>query len=88
MPYKSKSLSIVLHAQDSGDLLHVLAVGHAGPAVGPVYEDRLHDGAHGKEGGRHGNAGIGINTFLSVFIHSVRRNKRFSLGLYTHQCSL
>ena len=44
--------------------------------------------AHGEEGGRRGDAGIGIKAFLSVFIHSVRRNKRFFLGLYTHQRSL
>ena len=59
-------------------------VGHAGLAVGPVLEARLHDGAYGEEGGRRGDAGIGIKAFLSVFIHSVRRNKCFSLGLYTH----
>ena len=72
--YKIK-VSIVLHAQDGGDRLHVLVVGHAGLAVGPVLEDRLHDGdgAHGEEGGRRGNAGIGIKAFLSVFIFSVRR---------------
>ena len=42
MQYKSKSLSIVLHAEDDGHLLHVLAVGHAGLAA--VLEARLHDG--------------------------------------------
>ena len=42
--YKLKSLSIVLHAQDGGDRLHVLVVGHAGLAVSPVLEARLHDG--------------------------------------------
>ena len=68
--YKSKYL--VSHAQDGGDLLHVLAVGHAGLAVGLVLEDRLHDGAHGEEGGPLGDAGIEIIAFLSVhrFIHS------------------
>ena len=77
----------VIHYYGCG-LVDDLGVGHAGLAFDPVLEDRLHDGAHGKEGGRRGNAGIGINTFLSVFIHTVRRNKRFSLGLYTYQCSL
>ena len=62
----------------------LLVVGHAGLAVGPVLEARLHDGAHGEEGGRRGDAGIGINAFLSVFINSVRRNKRFSLGIFLH----
>ena len=31
-----------IHSQDGGDCLHVLAVGHAGLAVVPVHEDRLH----------------------------------------------
>ena len=48
-------------------------MGHAGLAVGPVLEVRLHDGAHGEEGGRRGDAGIGMKAFLSVFIDSVRR---------------
>ena len=55
--------------------LHVLVVGHAGLAVGPVLEDRLHDGdgAHGEEGGRLGlgDTGIGIITLLSVFMEAV-----------------
>ena len=50
-----------------GDRLHVLVVGHAGLAVGPDLQDRLHDGAHGEEGGSRGDAGIGINAFLFSF---------------------
>ena len=45
------AFTLTLSGQDSGDLLHVLVVGHAGLAVGPVLENRLHDGAHGEEGG-------------------------------------
>ena len=52
-------------------LLHVLVVGHAGHAVGADFEDLLHDGAHIEEGGRLGDAGIGISVLLSVFIYSV-----------------
>ena len=89
--YKSKSLSLVialtLSGQGGGDRLHVLVVGHAGLAVGLVHVDRLHNGAHGEEGGRLGDAVIGINAFLSVFIQSVRRNIRFSLSLFTHVTS-
>ena len=48
-----------MKGQDVADRLHVLVVGHAGLAVGPVLENRLHDGAHGEEGGRGGDAGIG-----------------------------
>ena len=66
------SLIIDSRSRDGGALLHVPVVGHAGLAVGPVLENRLYDGAHGEEGGRRGNAGIGINAFLSVFIFSVR----------------
>ena len=34
-------------------IVHVLVVGHASLAVGPVLEGRLlHDGAQGEEGGR------------------------------------
>ena len=36
------AFTLTLSGQDSGDLLHVLVVGHAGLAVGPVLEDRLH----------------------------------------------
>ena len=64
--------------------VHVLVVGHAGLVVGLVHVDRLHDDAYGEEGGRLRDAGIGINAFLSVFINSVRRNKRFSLGIFLH----
>ena len=32
------------HSRDGGDRLHVLVVGHAGLAVGPVLEARLHEG--------------------------------------------
>ena len=39
--------------------------------------DRLNDDAYWGEGGRLGDAGIGINAFLSVFIYSVRRKKMF-----------
>ena len=39
--------------------------------------NRLHDDAYWEEGGRFGNAGIGINAFLSVFIYSVCRKKMF-----------
>ena len=65
------------HSQDGGDHLHVLVVGHVGLVVGPVLEARLHDGdgAHGEEGGRLGDTGIGINAFLSVYIHSVGHKK-------------
>ena len=73
------------HSRDGGDLLlHVLVVGHAGLAVGPVLEARLHEG-DGLMGKRVATAGmlkskthffqslftacIGINVFLSVFIH-------------------
>ena len=75
-------ITLTLSGQDGGDRLHVLVVGHAGLVVGPVLEDRLHDGdgAHGEEGGRRGeeggrrgDAGIGMKAFLSVFIFSVRR---------------
>ena len=51
-------------------------VGHAGLAVGPVLEARLHDGAYGEEGGRRGDAGIGIKAFLSVYGPNVEPNKR------------
>ena len=59
-------------------MLHVLVVGHASLAVGPVLEVRLHDGAHEEEGGRRvvWDAGIGINAFLSVYINSVGNKKR------------
>ena len=54
--YKSKSLSLdialTLSGQGGGDRLHVLVLGHAGLAVGPVLEARLHDGSHREEGGR------------------------------------
>ena len=72
------------HSQDGGDRLHVLIhgdlllhilVGHAGPAVGADLVDLLHDGTHIEEGGRLGDAGIGINAFLSVFIHNTVRIK-------------
>ena len=72
------------HSQDGGDWLHVLIhgdlllhvlVGHAGLAVGADLVDLLHDGAHIEEGGRLGDAGIGINAFLSVFIHNTVRIK-------------
>ena len=40
---KSQFASLYSHSQDGGDLLlHVLVVGHAGLAVGPVLEARLH----------------------------------------------
>ena len=65
-------MPLVSHAQDGLDLLHVLAVGHAGLAVGPVLEDRLHDGAHGEEGGRLGDAEMGKN-FFSFGLYSQRR---------------
>ena len=66
-------IALTLSGQGGGDRLHVLVVGHAALAVGPVLEDRLHDGGHGEEGGRRGDAGIGMRAFLSVYIHSVRR---------------
>ena len=65
-----------------------MVVGHAGLAVGPVLDDRLHNGAHGEEGGRRGNAGIGINAFLSVFIHSVDYKKPICISLYCTNQSL
>ena len=34
----------ITHSRDGDDRLHVLVVGHAGLAVGPVLEDQLHDG--------------------------------------------
>ena len=71
-----------------GDRLHVLVVGHAGLAVGPDLQDRLHDGAHGEDGGRLGDAGIEKKRTFLVFIHSVHWNKYCSLGLYAHQRSL
>ena len=60
------------HSRDGGDLLlQVLVVGHADLAVGADLEDPLHDGAHIEEGGRLGDARIGMNVFLSVFIHII-----------------
>ena len=67
------SLSLWHSPQDGDDRLLALVVEHAGLAVVPVLEARLHDGAHGEEGGRRGDAGIGIKAFLSVFIHNVRQ---------------
>ena len=61
------------HSRDGDDCLHVLVVGHAGLAVRPVLEVRFHDGAHGEEGGRRGDAGIGIKAFLLVIIHNMRQ---------------
>ena len=73
MQYKSKSLSIVLHAQDGGDLLHVLAVGHADLAVGPVLEDRLLDG-DGLMGKKVAAAGM-LESELTHFFHSQRASE-------------
>ena len=42
----------------------VLEVGHADLAVGADLVDLLHDGTHIEEGGRLGDARIGINVFL------------------------
>ena len=79
--YKSEYLVITLTGQDGGDRLHVLVIGHAGLAVGPVLENRLHDGAHGKEGGRRGvqDAGIGISAFLFSFYSHQRGLKKANL---------
>ena len=74
--------ALTLSGQDGRDLLHVLAVGHAGLALDPVLEDRLHDGAHGEEGGRLGVDGIGINAFLSVYIHRVGYKKGIARNLF------
>ena len=54
-------IALTLSGQVGGDRLHAVVVGHAGLAADPVLMDRLHDGAHGEEGGRLGDAGIGIN---------------------------
>ena len=84
--YKSKFLSLYYsHSRDGGALLHVLAVGHAGLAVGPVLEARLYDGdgLMGKKVAAAGmleselthffqflfSACVGIKVFLWVFIH-------------------
>ena len=73
-------IALTLSGQDGGDLLQVLAVGHTGLVFDPVLEVRLHNGANGNEGGRHGDAGIVIDTFLSVFIHSVGYKKRLCIS--------
>ena len=52
--------------------VHVLGVGQAGLAVVPVHEE-VEDRAALGGVDRRRDAGLGINAFLSVFIHSVRR---------------
>ena len=60
-----KSKSLVSHAQDGLDLLHVLVLGHVGlAAVGPVLVVGLHDGVHGEDGVL-GDAGLGNNRFTT-----------------------
>ena len=66
------------HSRDGDDCLHVLEVGHAGLAVGPELEDLLHDGAHMEEGGRRGNAGIGINAFPSSLFTASTMKSQFA----------
>ena len=51
--------TLTLSDQDGGDRLHVLVVGHAGLAVGPVLEVRLHDG-EGLKGKKVAAAGSGM----------------------------
>ena len=60
--HKSESLSSVVidsRSRDDGALLHVPVVGHASPAVGPVHDDRLHDG-DGLKGKKVAAAGSGM----------------------------
>ena len=70
-----KRISQYSHSRDGVDRLHVLVVGHAGLAVGPVLEleVRLHDCAHGEEGGRLGDAGRGKRLSNSFGLYSQRR---------------
>ena len=53
------SLIIDSRSRDGGALLHVPVVGHAGLAVGPVLEVRLHDG-EGPKGKKVAAAGSGM----------------------------
>ena len=77
-----KSKSLVSHAQDGLDLLYVLVVGHASLAVGPVLEDRLHDGdgLMGKKVAAAGILELEKNAFLSVYIHSVGYKKQICIS--------
>ena len=58
-------------------------VGHAGLAVGPVLGAQHHDGAHGEEGGRRGDAGIGINAFLCLYSQRASEKNVF-LSVFIH----
>ena len=66
----NQTLSRYRLTQDGGDRPHVLVHGRRRPAV---VGDQGEDGAHGEEDGLLRVVGPGINIFLSVFIHGVRR---------------